>query len=371
MAEQSLIFKIGSVFSGEGFKALKSSVKDTNASLKQSIASTSALASAFGNLDNKTATALGAMGDMLNALVTLNATAIITQAAMYALTSYTRKLTDEAAALAKRSEEMRQAMEKSFGESLQKSVSEATVKVKTIAAEFEAVTKRAEAFTAALNSLNTSERTGSVVDMELEKLNALLKAHGEEERQQIEATHNLRIATEKAALSQEEWADKIAAANEKYVNTQQRIAKYDEQISVIQAKRAELEEIMLAAKESGDEHWKKINEEIIKLGEEEAALRRGQQETLGKLAVAELALQKTREDALTAETQSAIAVKQAVLAQTKLNEARAERAAAEKVSAEKIRQETAEREEARRAYNPSLRRGRYAARSERKRPASP
>lgn len=338
MAEQSLIFKIGSVFSGEGFKALKGSVKDTNASLKQSIASTSALASAFGNLDNKTAQALGAMGDMLGALVTLNGTAIIAQAAMYAFTSYTKKLQDEVAELAKRSEAMRQSVDKSFGEILKRNVAEATNEVKAIAAEFDAVTKRAEAFTAALNSLNTSQRAGSVVDLELEKLNAMLEAHSEEERKQIEATHNLRIATEKAALSQEEWADKIAAENEKYVNTQQRIIKYDEQISVIQAKRAELEEIMLTAKESGDERWKKINEEIIKLGEEEAALRRGQKETWGKLAVADLALQKAREDAANAEVQSTIAIRQAMIEQTKLNEAKA-------AAAEKVRQETAEREE--------------------------
>lgn len=328
MADNHLQFRIGSVFSGEGFKAARASVKDLNGGMNAAMGAAEKMSASLGGLDTSASKAMGALTGMLGSLLTLNATAIITQGAMMAITLYTTKLKEEAEELTKRSDALKASMAKTFSAALTKDVAATTQEVARISSEFERVTKQAAAFTAAVNGLKGSIATGGIVNLEIEKVNALLEAHSDAERQAIEATYSLKIAHEKAAATEEAWNAKIDAAHQAYVDNETRVAKIDEQLSVIAAKRNELESMITATRgefgevsKQGLEMQKKVNELNVK----EAELRQAQNDALDRQKILAIDEEKVRQDALNAMGQATAAVKQAELADQKLTEAKSER----------------------------------------------
>lgn len=334
MAEERLKFTIGSAFSGEGFKAAQQSVQSMNGSIKKGAATAAQMSAALGGLDASASKAMGAMTGMIGALVSMNATVIITQAAMLALNAYISKMNEEMEELTKRTEKLKAATDKAFSAALTESVANTRKEVASISSDFERITKQANAFTAALEGLRGSVATGGIVNLEVEKVNALLEAHSEAERQTIEATYNLKIAHEKAIAVEQAWSEKVEAANQAVIDSKNRVASIDEQLAKLGEDRRALEETMLAAKASGEEKWRDIQAQVNKLKDEEAALEQKRLDTMAETDVLEVKAQQAKQDAVNAEQQATVAVKNAELAEQKLTEAKHNREVSEQAAKE-------------------------------------
>lgn len=341
MAEHSILFKIGSIFKGEGYQKAMKSTKDLNTNVKQSAEMASQLAGAMGGLDTSAARAAGAMTGMLSSLMTLNATAIITQATTIGLTLYFDKMKESVAGLTERMNAMKAQVEKAFQSTLSDRINSIKTEVAALAGDFERITKEANAFTAAINGLKAAQGQGGVLALEVEKVNALLAAHGEAERQAIEQTYALKIAMEKMTVAQEAGAAKVAAAQAEIdANTKrQHIAR--EQLAKLEEERRSLEETMMTAKMSEDNRWLEIQKQVNILKEQEAAL------TTNTIALEEerqrldVVLATAKQEALNSETQAKLAVDQVTLKNQQLSEALEKKKAAEIISTQETELKTA------------------------------
>jgi phage host-nuclease inhibitor protein Gam len=124
-----------------------------------------------------------------------------------------KALNEKVEKVKKEYEELRKAEEKAFSDSFKTRVAGIQKEIGDLTGDFERLIKQTNDFTAALNGLRGAQNQGGILALEVEKMNALLAAHGEAERQAIEQTYALKIAMEKAAIAQEEGALKIEAAN--------------------------------------------------------------------------------------------------------------------------------------------------------------
>ena len=336
MADQHLKFNIGSAFSGEGFKQAQASVANMNKGVRAATSAAAGLSSALGGLDSSAAKAMGAVTGMMNALMTLNATAIITQTAMMAVTMWVNKVNEQIEALKERTRSLKSSVDESFSRILAGSVKEAHDEIRSIAGDFDRITRQATAFTAALNGLNASVATGGIVNLEVEKVNKMLEAHSDAEKAQIEATYNLQIATAKAAATQEAQTAKIESVRAELANNEKRIALYDEEVAAIQRKRAELEEARVAMLETDKAKAGRIRDEINKLAEEEARLMRDQNAAREQSKLLAVKEQQAVQDAANAAAQASIAVAQAKGKVDDLAKKADELAAKEKEAADKL-----------------------------------
>lgn len=339
MASQKLQFDIGSTFSGEGFKQAQVSVGNLNKGVRAAATTASQMSSALGGLDTSAAKAMGALTGMMQSLMTLNATAIITQSAMIAITAFINKCNDEVEELTRRTADLKASVDQAFNRTLAASVAEVHAEIKNISGDFDRVTSQAAAFQAALMGLKGSVATGGIINLEVAKVNEMLAAHSEAEKAQIEATYNLKIATEKAAAQREQWNGKIEAAQTAVAKNAERVALYDQELAAVQAKRAELEEARLQAAVADKAKAAQIQAEIDKLAQTEANIRTQQNALREKSKALELQEQQAMQDAANAEMQASIAVTQAAakiddLKQAAENLAHEQQEAAQKQDAE-------------------------------------
>lgn len=311
MASQKLQFDIGSAFSGEGFKQAQVSVGNLNKGVRAATTTASQMSAALGGLDSSAAKAMGALTGMMQSLMTLNATAIVTQGAMLAITAYINKCNEEVEELTRRTADLKASVDRTFNRALAASVAEVHGEIKNISGDFDRVTSQAAAFQAALMGLKGSVATGGIINLEIEKVNEMLAAHSEAEKAQIEATYNLKIATEKAAAQREQWSGKIEAAETAVAKNAERVALYDQELAAVQAKRAELEEARLQAAVADKAKAAQIQAEIDKLAQAEANIRTQQNALREKSKTLEVQEQQARQDAANAEKQASIAVTQA------------------------------------------------------------
>ena len=308
---QKISFEIGSTFSGEGFRQAQASVGNMNNNIKSAANTASQLASAFGGLDASAAKSMRAITGMINSLMTLNATAIITQAAMIAISAYVDKCNKEMEALQERSEALRASVDKAFNRAVADQIKGVHDEIKSISGEFDRITAQAAAFAAALSGLKGSVATGGIVNLEIEKVNEMLRAHTDAEKATIEATYNLKIATAKAAVSREQWNDKIEAAHTAVVANAERVANCDKEIAIIQQKRAELEEARLQLLGNNSDKAEKLAAAIAQLAAEEEAIRTKQNDLRAKGNVLLVQEQKTLVDSENAEKEMSLAITKA------------------------------------------------------------
>lgn len=308
---QKISFEIGSTFSGEGFRQAQASVGNMNNNIKSAASTASQLSSAFGGLDASAVKSMRAITGMINSLVTLNATAIITQAAMIAISVYVEKCNKEMEALKERSEALKASVDKAFDRAVAGQIKNVHDEIKSISGEFDRITAQATAFAAALSGLKGSVATGGIINLEIEKVNEMLRAHSDAEKETIEATYNLKIATAKAAASREQWNDKIEAAHNAVVSNAERVANCDKEIAIIQQKRADLEEARLQLVGSNSDKAEKLAATIAQLAAEEEAIRTKQNDLRAKGNLLLVQEQKTMVDSENAEKEMALAITRA------------------------------------------------------------
>ena len=329
---QELKFKIGSEFVGEGFKKARQEIGEVNNNIKAGTKIAGQLSSALGQMDTSASKNMQAMAGLAQAILTFNTTAIATQAVMIAINRHFGEMKEKAEAAQKQTEELRASVEKSFSKAMTDRVASFNKEINAVTEDFERITKQANQFAAAIEGVRKAEADGGVIQLQVEKLNKLLEAHSEEERQNIEATYNLRMAIEKSANVETEWQSKIDAAHQATVDAENRVAKIDEQIVKVGEERKNLEQTMITAKQSGDKHWLDIQKQVTALWEKEQSLEQKKLDTESQIDVLRQKEKQTKQEAINAQAQATIEVKNAELAEKKLTEAKHDREVKEKAA---------------------------------------
>lgn len=333
MADNTIKFSIGSAFSGEGFQKAKAAVADVNNNVRQAAGNATRLAGAFGEMDASAAKAMGAATGLIQALLTMNVTTIAVQGVMMALNLYLGELKERAEAAKQKADELAASVKAAFNATMADRMKSLQDEVKAIGDDFERVAKQAQSFAAALEGVRSSQAAGGIAALEVEKLNAMLAAHTEAERLNIEQSYALQVAQARLTEAEQAGAQKIQAVTDEMEANQKRLGVIDEQLAKIRADRAQMEEVMAAAKASEDKNWIEIQKRVNELKAQEEALEQKRIDTENASEILELKLQKTKEDANTAQLNATAAVKQAELAQRLTTQQLQERADKEKLAA--------------------------------------
>lgn len=334
MAEKSLMLTIGGIFKGDAFKKARAAVVEMNGDIKKGAGAASRLAAVFGGLDASASRSMQAVAGMAQAIATLNLTSIATQATMTAINWYFADMKERAEAAAAAAKELKAATAAAFSSILSKQVAEVNNEVKNLAADFDSITKQANAFTAAIEGVRAAGAQGGILKLQTEKLQAMMDAHTEAERQTIEAEYNIKIAAQKRIEAEEAGAMRISAATEAMEQNQKRVANLDEQIAKISEERAHLEETLLIERASNGENSAKLEAEIAKFKQQEIELERKRNDALANADVLELNLQKAKQEAANATEAATQGVLAAQLADDRLKEAKHAREVAERAAKE-------------------------------------
>lgn len=336
MAEHSIWFKIGSIFKGEGFQKAVKTTKTMGDHAKRAAGVASQLAGALGTMDSKAAQAANGVAGMVQGFIAFGVAGAAMQVVILAVTAYMKALNEKVEKVKKEYEELRKAEEKAFNDSFKTKVAGIQKEIGDLTGDFERLIKQTNDFTAALNGLRGAQNQGGILALEVEKMNALLAAHGEAERQAIEQTYALKIAMEKAAIAQEEGALKIEAANAAIEQNTQRQAKNEELLDTVYKRRVELEgELMLNAGES-EKRRQMIQKELDALKEQEKTLTENQMKLSDERLILDQKLLTVKQEAQNLETQANLAVDAVRLKNTEIAEAKE----AEKYATMKATQET-------------------------------
>ena len=329
MAEHNIKFTLGSTFKGEGYQKATKAIKDVNSNVRQSAELISSFASAFGGMDTKAAQAAKAISGFAQVAASGNIVAMATQGAMLALSFAMDKLRERAKAAREQYEAIVKAQEAAFNSELAGRIEALQGRLQHIAHDFETVAKQAAAMTAAINGLEASRDQGGIIALETQKLNELLAAHSEAERQAIEQTYALKIAVERAAVVQAQGADKVDAATTAFSDclTRQQIAA--EQLAAVTQTRVELEKKRATLDENEKKQRETIDKEIAELKKQEVGLLQRQTQLQKEREILDVQLQKAKQDAANAEASALNQVKQVELKNKELAEQLANRKGAE------------------------------------------
>ena len=284
-------------------------------------------------MDASAAKAMGAASGLIGALATLNITTIAVQGVMMALNLYLGELKERADAAKKKADELAASVKAAFSSAMSDRMSALQKEVKAIGDDFERVAKQAQGFAAALEGVRSSKAAGGIAALEVEKLNQMLAAHTEAERLNIEKSYALQVAQARLTEAEQAGAQKIQAVADEMEANQKRLGVIDEQLAKVRADRAQMEEVLSAAKQSEDKNWIEIQKRVNELKAQEEALAQKRLDTENESEILELKLQKTKEDANTAQLNATAAVKQAELAQRLTTQQLQERADKEKLAA--------------------------------------
>lgn len=271
--DQHLQFRIGTTFNGEGFTKLQQTVKGVNQPIRAATGAATQLSGALAGLDTGASKAMGAMTGLFNAFAQGGVQGLVISGAMIAFNAYVTHLKEELEEAQKRTE----ALKKSVMDSINSVTSEIKGKfakeIDEINTKFDLITKNAVAFTNAMTGLSGSQSAGNIVNLEIEKYNAMLEAATEAERKNVEATYNLEIAKEKERSVAESAAAKVENAVVAREQAEQKLAAIGDERVKLAAELARVEQSYEESTDATAEARKKIKELLVDL--------RGKEEKLG------------------------------------------------------------------------------------------
>lgn len=329
MAEKHITLTIGSLFKSDGFKKAQASIQEINGTVKNGARAVSGMSQAFAGLDGAAAKTMGAVAGVAEALLSGNAAAAIAVVGMTAINAAFSGMKRQAEECAARMKHLKDAANAAFSNVLSSQITSVNNEVKNLAADFDSITKQANAFAAAIEGVRAAGAQGGILRLQTEKLQKMIDAHTDAERQAIEAEYNIKIAAQKRIEAEEAGAERIAAATEALAQNQQRVATIDAQLAKITEERQHLEEVLLLERGSNGENAAKIEGEIAKLKQSELELERKRNETTANAEVLDLQLQKVKQEAANATESATQGLMSAQLAQTKLTESQHARKVAE------------------------------------------
>ena len=243
--EQHVKFTIGSIFKGEGFKQAQQAVSDVNTNVKKSAALCSQLASTVGMVD---ASYANAITGMLAALTSGNPVLIATQVAVTGVTMVLDTLKKSYDDTAKEAEEayqrvkaMRDQMVKAFNKEQQSDIELFIGHLKSIESNFDAITKSAREFTAAMNKLDKSYDTEDVLQMKIDQFNSLANSNGSDaDKALLKAKNDLALVLQENANKEKYAQQEIDAANKKRIDGENKLHEIDNETAAINEKRQDI-----------------------------------------------------------------------------------------------------------------------------------
>lgn len=337
MADNSIMFKIGSVFQGEGFKKAQQAVGSMNGKVKQATGTAGQLAHALGGLDSSASKAVGAVSGLVQSFLTMGVAGAAIQGVMLGVNFLISKMNEENKKTKESIDKVTKVLD-DMGKQSPKYLEELNDELKSIEGNFDAITAKANAFGAALEGVRAANANGGLVDLEIEKLNAILGAHSEAEVKTIETTYALKAAIEKSANIEAEWSVKRANAAEAVEEAESKIANIDEQLAAVEAKRATAEEKMQRYREQGDQRWVEVQKELVGIIKKSGELERKRITAEMDLETAKKLEEKTAIEAANASKSAKTAILQAEIAEKNLAEANAKRKREEEAAAEAARE---------------------------------
>lgn len=337
MADNSIMFKIGSVFQGEGFKKAQQAVGAMNGKVKQATGAAGQLAHALGGLDSSASKAVGAVSGLVQSFLTMGVAGAAIQGVMLGVNFLISKMNEENKKTKESIDKVTKALD-DMGKQSPKYLEELNDELKSIEGNFDAITAKANAFGAALEGVRAANANGGLVDLEIEKLNAILEAHSEAEVKTIETTYALKAAIEKSANIEAEWSVKRANAAEAVEEAESKIANIDEQLAAVEAKRVTAEAKMQRYREQGDLRWVEVQKELAGIIKKSGELERKRITVEMDLETARKLEEKTAIEAANASKSAKTAILQAEIAEKNLAEANAKRKREEEAAAEAARE---------------------------------
>ena len=236
MADNTITFSIGSIFKGEGFQKARAAVLETNKAVRQSTQVVSLLASNLGMLDAKYAKATNAITGMLTALSTGNPILAAVQVSMVALAAIMEKLKSKADKLKEAVElqaqyvaRMRDALVAAYNDEQAKRMEKHLSIIASIGKEFDEITRAANEFTAAMNKLDATRDAGGLIQMQIDKLQAVANSSGANAGL-IAAQKDYEIALRQNAIREKRAGEAIDAANKARLDAQNKVATANSQI---------------------------------------------------------------------------------------------------------------------------------------------
>ena len=236
MADNTIKFNIGSVFSGEGFKKARAAVADMNQATKQSTQVVSMLASNLGMLDAKYAKATNAITGMLTVLSSGNPVLMAAQIGMVALTGIMEKMREKADKLKEAADlqaqyvaRMRDALVAAYNDEQAKRMEKHLAIIESIGKEFDEITRSANEFTAAVNKLDATRDAGGIIQMQIDKLLAVANSSGANAGL-IAAQKDYEIALRQNAIREKRAGEALDAANKARLDAQGKVAAANSQI---------------------------------------------------------------------------------------------------------------------------------------------
>lgn len=197
MADNRIQFSIGAVFNGEGFKKAQQAVSSMNRDIISSTRIVNDMANSFGIADKHMAGALKAVTGLMNGFLTLNpamlAISAVSSVVSFAINETNKRMKeqeDRLEALRKKAVDVR----KDFSADFIKNING---ELAIVSRNFEAITKSANAFTAAMNALDVTQRKGGVLDLEVEKMKAAFEETEENAKRVSDAFYDVQIAERK------------------------------------------------------------------------------------------------------------------------------------------------------------------------------
>lgn len=278
MAEQKIQFTIGSIFKGEGFNKAKNSVDNLNKKVKQSIGVSNQLAGAFGGMNNSAGKAANAMSGLISAFLQGGVAMAGVQAVMLGINALmdiyqkkqeeVKKATDDYNAACKK---LKETQDRIWNEDLNNRINSTIEKIKTIAQEFETVTKNANDFKGVIDKMRSANGKGIILKMEGDKL-ADMSSSGADNKESVEAWHNYQMQLKKNEIALKEAEEAITKAKDAEQENTERMRSIRERNAEVMGKLRDLR-FELSKVEGNDlQKRKKISDKIDALEKERVKL---------------------------------------------------------------------------------------------------
>lgn len=237
MADQTIMFKIGSLFKGEGFQKAQAAVKGVNDAVKKSTGVVSLLASNLGMLDAKYARATNAVTGMITALTNFNPMIAAVQVGMTTVSAVIGKLNDKLERqkkylddLSKYYASVHAIIVKTYSDEQAKQMEKHLKIVENIGKEFDTITRAAKEFTAAINKLDATRDAGGLIQMQIDKIQAVAEASGANAGL-VAAQKDYEIVLRENAIREKRAGEAIDAANRARLEAQGRVETANNQIA--------------------------------------------------------------------------------------------------------------------------------------------
>ena len=334
MADAQLHFKIGSSADTQGFQTINREVQNAGKAGKQ-------LSSVMGNviaeaqkLEGGLGKVAGAAGNVVNGFAQMGIIGGIVAGAKsamdYFFDSAKEELDKMLAASKAAADAQRRALQKTVDEHVAgvRAANDATRKMGAEALkQFDETAAAAVRASQLIAQTDIARANNSIANVQVEKLNAIIKEETDAGKALVAAKYDLKIAEMKAAQSEERGTEQVEAARKAITTAQERVQKAQNQVALAEQALAvaRKEEALLAHVRHAD--TSKLAAEVRQAEQALKEARRVERQSVQGVSEAEEKLKATELTVETARANQEAGILQARMALDKVNEA--ERKAAE------------------------------------------